>query len=553
MKEIYTDECFPGILKAAKTLGETVGITMGPSGRTVAIEGSFGSPHVTKDGYTVAKNIECKDKRENIPMQIMIQSAIKTNEETGDGTTTATVFLVPMVKECIKAKMAGRNPRFLRSGMEKMCNLIIEDISSRSRQISSPEEIIQVATISANGDQEIGKVIADSMEKVGKMGVITCEEGKGADALECQIVTGMQFDRGYLSPYFITNTKKMTIELDNPMVLITDKKITSAQHVVPALEAAASKNKPLLIIAEDVEGEALATLVLNKLRGAMKIAAVKAPGFGEKKKDMLKDIAILTGAQVVSEDAGSSIENDDMSLMLGSAKSIKITKDDTTIVDGEGNSSEIDERVKQIQAQIDESNSEYEIEKMKERLAKLAGGVAVIKVGGSTEVETKERKDRADDALHATRAAVAEGVIAGSGAALLYALKSDKIANFKGDNDDEEAAANIVRKALRAPISQILRNSGEEDSVVIGKLLAQDNVNWILDAKTFEYVDAFSAGIIDPVKVTKSAVRTAISTALLIATTDAIIAEVKGDDDNDAPAGGGMPMGGMGGMGGMGF
>ena len=534
------------MLKGVDTLANAVKVTLGPKGRNVVIEKSFGAPRTTKDGVTVAKEIELQDKFENMGAQMLREVASKANDVAGDGTTTATVLAQAIVREGLKRVSAGMNPMDLRRGIEKAIAEVVKDIAAKAKKVSTSEEIAQVGTISANGEREIGDMIAKAMDKVGNEGVITVEEAKSLET-ELDVVEGMQFDRGYLSPYFVTNADKMLAELDDPLILLHEKKLSSLQPMLPILENVVQSNRPLLIIAEDVEGEALATLVVNKLRGGLKIAAVKAPGFGDRRKAMLQDIATLTGGTVISEDVGIKLENVSID-MLGSAKRVNITKDDTTIVDGSGEKSEIEARVSQIRAQIEDTTSDYDREKLQERLAKLAGGVAVIKVGGATEVEVKERKDRVDDALNATRAAVEEGIIPGGGVAL---LRASKFIDVEGVNDDETAGIDIVRKALQAPIRQIAENAGVEGSIVVGKLLEQNAADFGFNAQTEEYGDMYAAGIIDPVKVVRSALQNAGSVASLLITTEAAIAEAP---KKDAPAGGGMPdMGGMGGMGGMDF
>ncbi|MDX2236112.1 MAG: chaperonin GroEL [Hyphomonadaceae bacterium] len=534
------------MLAGVDILANAVKVTLGPKGRNVVIEKSFGAPRTTKDGVTVAKEIELEDKFMNMGAQLIREVASKTNDEAGDGTTTATVLAQAIVREGMKAVAAGRNPMDLKRGVEKAVTAVVEDLKGRSRKVKGSEEIAQVGTISANGDSDIGKFLADAMAKVGNEGVITVEEAKSLQT-ELDVVEGMQFDRGYLSPYFITNADKMDAVLEEPSILLFEKKLSSLQPMLPILEAIVQNGKPLLIIAEDVEGEALATLVVNKLRGGLKVAAVKAPGFGDRRKAMLEDIAILTGGQVISEDLGIKLENVTLD-MLGKAKKVVVKKDDTTVVDGYGAKKDIEGRIAQIRAQIEETTSDYDREKLQERLAKLAGGVAVIKVGGATEVEVKERKDRVDDALNATRAAVEEGIVPGGGVALLRA--SFKL-NVKGDNEDQNIGIQIVRKALEAPIRQIAENAGVEGSIVVGKIRDSKDDNFGFNAQTEEYVDMVKAGIIDPVKVVRTALQDAASVAGLIITTEASIAEAPKKPAAGAP--GGMPGGGMGGMGDMDF
>ncbi|MES1201134.1 MAG: chaperonin GroEL [Pseudomonadota bacterium] len=534
------------MLAGVDILANAVKVTLGPKGRNVVIEKSFGAPRTTKDGVTVAKEIELEDKFMNMGAQLVREVASKTNDEAGDGTTTATVLAQAIVREGMKAVASGRNPMDLRRGVDKAVAAIVEDLKKRSKKVGGSEEIAQVGTISANGDTDIGKFLADAMAKVGNEGVITVEEAKSLDT-ELEVVEGMQFDRGYLSPYFITNADKMEATLEDPLVLLFEKKISSLQPMLPILEAVVQSQRPLLIVAEDVEGEALATLVVNKLRGGLKVAAVKAPGFGDRRKAMLEDIAVLTGGQVISEDLGIKLENVTID-MLGKAKKVVVKKDDTTVVDGAGAKKDIEARIGQIKKQIEDTTSDYDKEKLQERLAKLAGGVAVIKVGGATEVEVKERKDRVDDALNATRAAVEEGIVPGGGVALLRAAFK---LNIKGDNEDQNVGIRIVQKALEAPIRQIVENAGVEGSIVVGKLRESKDENFGFNAQTEEYVDMLKAGIIDPVKVVRIALQDAASVAGLIITTEASIAEAPKKEAGGA--GGGMPGGGMGGMGGMDF
>ncbi|SLN50469.1 chaperonin GroEL [Pseudooctadecabacter jejudonensis] len=531
------------MLKGVNTLADAVKVTLGPKGRNVVLEKSFGAPRITKDGVSVAKEIELEDKFENMGAQMVKEVASRTNDEAGDGTTTATVLAQAIVKEGMKAVAAGMNPMDLKRGIDLATSKVVEAIVAAARPVKDSEEVAKVGTISANGEAEIGGQIADAMQRVGNDGVITVEENKGLET-ETDVVEGMQFDRGYLSPYFVTNPDKMTTELDDAIILLHEKKLSSLQPMVPLLESVIQSGKPLLIIAEDVDGEALATLVVNKLRGGLKIAAVKAPGFGDRRKAMLQDIAILTGGQVISDDLGMKLENVTMD-MLGSAKRVSITKDETTIVDGSGDKAEIDARVAQIRGQIEETTSDYDREKLQERVAKLAGGVAVIRVGGMSEIEVKERKDRVDDALNATRAAVQEGIVVGGGVALVQAGKA--LDGLEGANGDQNIGINIVRKALEAPLRQIAENSGVDGSVVAGKIRESDNAAFGFNAQTEEYGDMFSFGVIDPAKVTRTALQDAASVAGLLITTEAMVAD-KPSKDGGA-AGGGMPdMGGMGGM-----
>ncbi len=535
------------MLKGVNTLADAVKVTLGPKGRNVVLDKSFGAPRITKDGVTVAKEIELEDKLENMGAQMVKEVASRTNDEAGDGTTTATVLAQAIVREGLKQVAAGLNPMDLKRGIDLATSKVVEDIRKMARDVKDSDEVAQVGTISANGEAEIGQQIADAMQKVGNEGVITVEENKGLET-ETDVVEGMQFDRGYLSPYFVTNADKMTSELEDCMILLHEKKLSSLQPMVPLLESVIQSQKPLLIIAEDVEGEALATLVVNKLRGGLKIAAVKAPGFGDRRKAMLQDIAILTGGQVISEDLGMKLESVTMD-MLGTAKKVQITKDETTIVDGAGAKAEIEARVAQIRSQIEETSSDYDREKLQERVAKLAGGVAVIRVGGMTEVEVKERKDRVDDALNATRAAVQEGIVVGGGVALVQAGKSlDKL---KGGNPDQDAGIAIVRRAIEAPLRQIAENAGVDGAVVAGKVRESKDTSFGFNAQTEEYGDMFKYGVIDPAKVTRTAMEDASSVAGLLITTEAMVA----DKPEKPGAGGGAPgmpdMGGMGGMGGM--
>ena len=532
------------ILRGVDILADAVKVTLGPKGRNVVIDKSFGAPRITKDGVTVAKEIELKDKFENMGAQMLREVASKTNDVAGDGTTTATVLAQAIVREGMKSVAAGMNPMDLKRGIDLAVTRVVEDIKSRSRPVSGTKEIAQVGIISANGDTVVGEKIAEAMEKVGKEGVITVEEAKGLE-FELDVVEGMQFDRGYLSPYFITNPEKMTVELQDPYILIHEKKLSNLQAMLPILEAVVQSGRPLLIIAEDIEGEALATLVVNKLRGGLKVAAVKAPGFGDRRKAMLEDIAILTKGEMISEDLGIKLESVTLG-MLGQAKRVTIDKDNTTIVDGAGDHDAIKARTEAIRAQIENTTSDYDREKLQERLAKLAGGVAVIKVGGSTEVEVKERKDRVDDALHATRAAVEEGIVAGGGTALLYATKA--LEGMKGGNDDQTRGIDIIRKALYAPVRQIASNAGHDGAVISGKLLDGGDPDVGFNAQTEVYENLVTAGLTDPTNVGRPALQHAHSVARLITTTEAAVSEMP--EDKAAPAG--MP-GGMGGMGGMDF
>ena len=533
------------MLKGVDTLANAVKVTLGPKGRNVVIDKSFGAPRITKDGVTVAKEIELEDKFENMGAQMVREVASRTNDTAGDGTTTATVLAQAIVREGLKSVAAGMNPMDLKRGIDAAVSNAVEAIKAASRAVTGTDEVAQVGTISANGEAEIGRQIADAMQRVGNEGVITVEENKGLET-ETDVVEGMQFDRGYLSPYFITNADKMTTELEDVLILLHEKKLSSLQPMVPLLETVIQSGKPLLIIAEDVDGEALATLVVNKLRGGLKIAAVKAPGFGDRRKAMLQDIAILTGGQVISEDLGMKLENVGMD-MLGTAKRVSITKDETTIVDGHGEKAEIEARVAQIRQQIEETTSDYDKEKLQERLAKLAGGVAVIRVGGSTEIEVKERKDRVDDALNATRAAVQEGIVVGGGVALIQAAKG--LEGLKGDNADQQAGISIVRRALEAPLRQIAENAGVDGAVVAGKIRESNDVAFGFNAQTEEYGDMFKFGVIDPAKVVRTALEDAASVAGLLITTEAMVAD---KPEKAGAGGGGMPdMGGMGGMGGM--
>jgi len=531
------------MLKGVNTLADAVRVTLGPKGRNVILAKSYGAPRITKDGVTVAKDIELEDKFENMGAQMVRDVASRTSDVAGDGTTTATVLAQAIVKEGMKSVAAGMNPMDLKRGVDQAVAIVVEDIKTQSRTVSGSEEIGQVGAIAANGEEEIGRQIAEAMQKVGNEGVITVEENKGF-VTETEVVDGMQFDRGYLSPYFITNADKMIAELEDAVILIHEKKLGSLQPMVPLLELVIQSGKPLLIIAEDIEGEALATLVVNKLRGGLKVAAVKAPGFGDRRKAMLQDVAILTGGTVISEELGMKLENVGLD-MLGKSRKITITKDDTTIVDGAGEKAEIDGRVAQIRAQIEDTTSDYDKEKLQERLAKLAGGVAIIRVGGASETEVKERKDRVDDALHATRAAVQEGVVVGGGVALVRASK--KLQGLEGANSDQTAGIQIVRKALQAPLRQIAENAGVDGSVVAGKITDSEDPAFGFNAQTEEYGDMYKFGVIDPAKVVRTALQDAASVAGLLITTEAMIAD---KPEPKAAAGGGMP-GGMGGMGGM--
>jgi chaperonin GroEL len=531
------------MLKGVDILADAVRVTLGPKGRNVVLDKSFGAPRITKDGVAVAKEIELEDKFENMGAQMVREVASRTNDEAGDGTTTATLLAQSIVKEGMKSVAAGMNPMDLKRGIDQAVQVVVEAIKAQSRTVSGSDEVAQVGTISANGEEEIGKMISEAMQKVGNEGVITVEENKGFET-EVEIVEGMQFDRGYLSPYFITNADKMLAELEDAYILLHEKKLSSLQPMVPLLESVIQTGRPLLIVAEDVDGEALATLVVNKLRGGLKVAAVKAPGFGDRRKAMLQDIAILTGGQVISEDLGMKLENVTID-MLGRARKITINKDDTTIVEGAGEKAEIEARVNQIRTLIDETTSDYDKEKLQERLAKLAGGVAVIRVGGASEVEVKERKDRVDDALNATRAAVQEGVVVGGGVALVRAAK--KLEGLEGKNSDQTAGIAIVRKALNWPLRQIAENAGVDGSVVVGKVQESTDEAFGFNAQTEEYGDMYKFGVIDPAKVVRTALQDAASVAGLLITTEAMVAE---KPEPKGQAGGGMP-GGMGGMGDM--
>jgi len=541
-KEVkFSTEARDKMLRGVNILANAVKVTLGPKGRNVVIDKSFGAPRITKDGVTVAKEIELEDKFENMGAQMLRAVASKTNDIAGDGTTTATVLGQAIVNEGVKAVAAGMNPMDLKRGIDMAVAEVVANLAAAKKTISSNSEVAQVGTISANGETAIGEMIANAMQKVGNEGVITVEEAKTAET-ELEVVEGMQFDRGYLSPYFVTNAEKMTAVLEDPVILLHEKKLSNLQSMLPILEAVVQSQRPLLIIAEDIEGEALATLVVNRLRGGLKVAAVKAPGFGDRRKAMLEDIAILTGGQVISEDLGIKLENVTLD-MLGTAKRVEITKENTTIVDGSGSKDDIQGRVGQIKAQIEETTSDYDREKLQERLAKLAGGVAVIRVGGSTEVEVKERKDRVDDALNATRAAVEEGIVPGGGVALLRASANLTV---KGINADQQAGINIVRRALQEPVRQISNNAGEEGSVVVGKILENSSPTFGYNAATGEYGDLIAMGVVDPVKVVRTALEDAASVASLLITTEAMIAELPKEAAPAMPGGGGM--GGMGGM-----
>jgi chaperonin GroEL len=532
------------MLRGVDILANAVKVTLGPKGRNVVLDKSFGAPRITKDGVTVAKEIELEDKFENMGAQMVREVASKASDTAGDGTTTATVLAAAIVREGCKAVAAGMNPMDLKRGVDLAVEAIVEDLKKNAKKVTSNEEIAQVGTISANGDAEIGKFLADAMKKVGNEGVITVEEAKSLET-ELDVVEGMQFDRGYISPYFITNADKMRVEMEDPYILIYEKKLSGLQELLPLLESVVQTGKPLLIVAEDVEGEALATLVVNKLRGGLKVAAVKAPGFGDRRKAMLQDIAILTGGQAISEDLGIKLENVTIN-MLGRTKKVMIDKENTTIVNGAGKKADIEARVAQIKAQIEETTSDYDKEKLQERLAKLAGGVAVIRVGGATEIEVKERKDRVDDAMHATRAAVEEGILPGGGVALLRATEALK--KVKVHNEDQKHGVDIVRKAIQAPARQIATNAGEDGSVVVGKILEKDQYNWGFDAQLGEYGNLVAKGVIDPAKVVRSAIQGAASVAGLLITTEAMVAEVP-----QKKGAGGMPGGMPGGMGGGGM
>jgi chaperonin GroEL len=532
------------MMRGVDILANAVKVTLGPKGRNVVLDKSFGAPRITKDGVTVAKEIELSDKFENMGAQMVKEVASKANDKAGDGTTTATVLAQAIAREGVKAVAAGMNPMDVKRGIDKAVEAVVEDLKSRSKKVSSNAEIAQVGTISANGDKEIGEMIAKAMEKIGHESPITVEENKSLET-ELDVVEGMQFDRGYLSPYFVTNAEKMVVELENPYILLHESKLSGLQPLLPVLEAVVQSGRPLVIVAEEVEGEALATLVVNKLRGGLKVAAVKAPGFGDRRKAMLEDMAVLTGGQVISQDLGIKLESVTLD-MLGTAKKVRIDKENTTIIDGSGKKKDIEARCQQIRQQIEETTSDYDREKLQERLAKLSGGVAVIRVGGATEVEVKERKDRVDDAMHATRAAVEEGIVAGGGAALLYATRS--IEKVRTANDDQRRGVDIVRRALEAPVRQIADNAGVDGSVVVGRLLDQKDTNHGYDAQKGDYTDMIKAGILDPTKVVRIALESAASVAGLLITTEAMIAEKP--EKKAAGGGGGHP--GMGGMGDMG-
>jgi chaperonin GroEL len=537
----FSQDAREKMLRGVDILANAVKVTLGPKGRNVVLEKSFGAPRVTKDGVTVAKEIELEDKFENMGAQMLREVASKTSDVAGDGTTTATVLAQAIVREGAKSVAAGANPMDLKRGIDMAVGAVVEELKAKAKKVTSNDEIAQVGTISANGDAEVGRILAEAMRKVGNEGVITVEEAKSLET-ELDVVEGMQFDRGYLSPYFITNADKMLAELEDPYILIHEKKLSGLQAILPVLEAVVQAGKPLLIIAEDVEGEALATLVVNKLRGGLKVAAVKAPGFGDRRKAMLEDIAVLTGGTVISEDLGIKLENVTLK-DLGRAKKVSIDKENTTIVDGAGKKPDIEARVKQIKAQIEETTSDYDREKLQERLAKLAGGVAVIKVGGATEVEVKERKDRVEDALHATRAAVEEGIVPGGGVPLLRAIK--KLEALQTDNDDQRVGINIVRKALQTPARQIFTNAGEDGSVIVGKIMENSKYSYGYNAQTNEYGDLMTQGVIDPAKVVRAALQDAASIAGLLITTEAMVAELPKKESGHAhpPMGGGM--GGM--------
>ncbi|MGH6735843.1 MAG: chaperonin GroEL [Methyloceanibacter sp.] len=543
-KEVkFSQDARERMLRGVDILANAVRVTLGPKGRNVVLEKSFGAPRITKDGVTVAKEIELEDKFENMGAQMVREVASKTSDTAGDGTTTATLLAQAIVREGAKSVAAGANPMDLKRGVDLAVNAVVNELKAKAKKVTSNEEIAQVGTISANGDSEIGQFIAKAMQKVGNDGVITVEEAKALET-ELEVVEGMQFDRGYISPYFITDADKMRVELENPYILIDEKKLSNLQSMLPLLEAVVQSGKPLLVIAEDVEGEALATLVVNKLRGGLKVAAVKAPGFGDRRKAMLQDIAVLTGGQVISEDLGIKLENVTLD-MLGKAKKVVITKDDTTIVNGAGKKADIEARVAQIKQQIEDTTSDYDREKLQERLAKLAGGVAVIKVGGATEIEVKERKDRVDDALNATRAAVEEGILPGGGVALIRAQKA--LGGLNAANEDQKVGIGIVRRAIQAPARQIAENAGEDGAVVVGKILDKDDYAFGYNAATGEYGNLVKQGVVDPAKVVRTALQDAASIAGLLITTEAMVAELP---KKSGPA---MPPGGMGGMGGMDF
>ena len=542
----YSEDARGMILKGVNQLASAVKVTLGPKGRNVVIQKSFGAPSITKDGVSVAKEIELEDKFENMGAQMVKEVAQKTNDDAGDGTTTATVLAQSIYREGAKLVTAGHNPMELKKGIDFAVNKLTEQLKTMSKQLNTSEEVAQVGTISANNDKEIGTLISESMEKVGNNGVITIEESKTAET-SLDVVEGMQFDRGYLSPYFVTDAEKMEASLDDPNILITDKKISNMKELVPILEKSAQTNTPLLIVAEDVEGEALTTLVVNKLRGTLNVCAIKAPGFGDRRKEMLKDLAALTGGQMISEEIGMSLEAAELD-HLGSAKRVSIDKENTTVVDGAGKKDEVEGRVSQIRKQVEESTSDYDKEKLQERLAKLAGGVAVINVGAATETEMKEKKDRVEDALNATRAAVEEGIVAGGGVALLHASKV--LEELTGDNAEQRFGISIVRRAVQEPLRQIAVNSGLEGSVVVNEVYNSKKENWGYNAREATYGDLVSAGIIDPSKVSRSALQNAASVAALMLTTETMIADLPKEDDGAGAAAGGAPMGGMGGMGG---
>ena len=529
------------MLRGVDILANAVKMTLGPKGRNVVLDKSYGAPRITKDGVTVAKEIELADKFENMGAQMVKEVASRTSDLAGDGTTTATVLAQAIVREGAKAVAAGMNPMDLRRGIDMAVDAVVKDIQMRSKKVSTNAEIAQVGTISANDDREIGKLIAEAMQKVGNEGVITVEEAKSLDT-DLEIVEGMQFDRGYLSPYFVTNPEKMLVELEEPYILLHEKKLPALKAILPLLEAVVQSGKPLLIVAEDIEGEALATLVVNKLRGGLKVAAVKAPGFGDRRKAILEDIAILTGGQLISEDLGMKFESITLD-MLGKAKKVHIDHENTTIIDGAGDKKAIEGRVAQIKAQIEETTSDYDREKLQERLAKLAGGVAILRVGGATEVEVKERKDRVDDAVHATRAAVEEGVVPGGGVALLYGIKA--LTRLKPDNNDQKVGIDIIRRALSYPTRLIAENAGADSSMIVGKLLEQGDVNYGFDAQTGSYTDMVKAGIIDPTKVVRLALQGAASVAALLITTEAMVSDKRDSPERSLPAGGGMGDGGF--------
>ena len=551
VKEIkFGSDARAKMLKGVEILAKTVKVTLGPKGRNVILDKSYGAPKITKDGVSVAKEIELADKFENMGAQLVKEVAQKTADKAGDGTTTATVLAEAIINEGCKAVAAGMNPMDLKRGIDMAVDAVVADVKSRSKAIKTSEEIAQVGTISANGDRTIGEYLAQAMEKVGNEGVITVEDAKGLET-ELEVVEGMQFDRGYLSPYFVTNPEKMNCEFDNPYILLYDKKLSNLQAMIPVLEAVVQSSRPLLIIAEDIEGEALATLVVNRIRGGLKVCAVKAPGFGDRRKAMLEDIAILTGGQVISEDLGMKLENVTLA-DLGTCKKVEVTKDETTVIDGDGQKDLIKARADQIRKQIEETSSDYDREKLQERLAKISGGVAVIKVGGASEVEVKEKKDRIDDALHATRAAVKEGVVAGGGVALLYSHKA--LESLSPANQDQRVGIDIIRKAIQAPIRQIAENAGVDGAVVAGKLMESTDTNFGYNAQSGEYTDMIKAGIVDPTEVVRTALQDAASVAGLLITTESMVTEAPQKECHCGDAGGAAMPGGMGGMpGGMGF